>query len=187
MPRAVAPPPSGEFQVALSKPFSGKSSSVRGSSREHVLRNIVGAPTHMIEVIGEPNRSASIRMSNYSGNAKSSEKKGDVPQYVSPHHIPSLLSSTPKTNTNTTSRDDVRELMSLISTLRGFPSHPSKDVYGLDTKVDFNTMEVQWSNQDDDAAMAGGELAGEQKDEFKRITDSIEALARQFAKQDSPI
>jgi hypothetical protein len=39
----------------------------------------------MIEVIGEPNRSASIRMSNYNGNAKSSEKKGDVPQYVSPH------------------------------------------------------------------------------------------------------
>ena len=41
---------------------------------------IAGAPTHMIEVIGEPNRSASIRMSNYNGNSKSSEKKGDVPQ-----------------------------------------------------------------------------------------------------------
>jgi hypothetical protein len=38
----------------------------------------------MIEVIGEPNRNASIRMSNYNGNAKSSEKKGDVPQYVPP-------------------------------------------------------------------------------------------------------
>jgi hypothetical protein len=77
--------------------------------------------------------------------------------------------------------------MSLISTLRGFPSHPSKDIYGLDTKVDFNTMEIQWSNQDDDAAIAGGEVAREQKDDFKRIADSIEALARQFAKQDSPI
>ena len=102
-------------------------------------------------------------MSNYNGSAKSSEKKGDVPQ------------------------DDVRELMSLISALRGFPSHPSKDVYGLDTKVDLNTFEIQWSNQDDDAAMEGGELAGEQKDEFKRIVDSIEALARQFAKQDSAV
>ncbi|KAB2104703.1 hypothetical protein AG0111_0g6626 [Alternaria gaisen] len=144
MPRMVAPPPSGEFQIVLSKPFNG-------------------APTHMIEVIGEPNRPASIRMSNYNGNSKSSEKKGDVPQ------------------------DDVKELMSLISTLRGFPSHPSKDVYGLDTKVDFNTMEIQWGNQDDDAAMDGGDLAGEQKDEFKRIANSIEALARQFAKQDSPV
>jgi hypothetical protein len=35
--------------------------------------------------------------------------------------------------------------------------------------------------------MDGGDLAGEQKDEFKRIADSIEALARQFAKQDSPV
>jgi hypothetical protein len=36
----------------------------------------------MIEVIGEKNRDASIRMSNYNGSQKSSEKKGDVPQYV---------------------------------------------------------------------------------------------------------
>ncbi|RMZ71902.1 tartrate dehydrogenase decarboxylase [Pyrenophora seminiperda CCB06] len=121
------------------------------------------APTHMIEVIGEPNRSASIRMSNYNGSAKSSEKKGDVPQ------------------------DDVRELMSLVSSLRGFPSHPSKDVYGLDTKISLNTMEIQWSNEEDDAAMQGGELAGEQKDEFKRIVESVEALGRQFARQDSAV
>lgn len=77
--------------------------------------------------------------------------------------------------------------MSLVSTLRGFPSHPSKDIYGLDTKVDFNTMEVQWGNQDEDPAIEGGEVAGEQKDEFKRIAESIEALARQFAKQDSAV
>ncbi len=38
----------------------------------------------MIEVIGEPNREASIRMSNYNGTAKSSEKTGDVPKYVAP-------------------------------------------------------------------------------------------------------
>lgn len=102
-------------------------------------------------------------MTNYNGSAKSSEKKGDVPQ------------------------DDVRELMDLISTLRGFPSDDKKDVYSLDTKLDFATFEIQWSNQDDDPAAAGGELAGEQKDEFKRVADSIEALARQFAKQDSAI
>ncbi|KAF1936714.1 hypothetical protein EJ02DRAFT_427253 [Clathrospora elynae] len=83
--------------------------------------------------------------------------------------------------------DDVHELMTPISALRGFPSHETKDIYGLDTKVDFNTMGIQWSNQDDDAAKAGGEAAGEQKDEFKRIVDSIEALARQFAKQDSAV
>ncbi|KAH7371131.1 hypothetical protein BKA66DRAFT_514358 [Pyrenochaeta sp. MPI-SDFR-AT-0127] len=144
MPRIMAPPPSGEFQVVLSKPFSG-------------------APTFQIEVIGEPNRPASIRQTQYNGSAKSSEKKGDVPQ------------------------DDVRELISLISELRGFPSHESKDIYGRDVKLDFATLEIQWSNQEDDPVAAGGELAGEQKDDFKRIADSIEALGRQFAKQDSAV
>jgi hypothetical protein len=78
--------------------------------------------------------------------------------------------------------------LSLVNTLRGFPSHNTKDVYGQDTKLDFNTFEIQWSNQDDDsAADVVSEIAGEQKDDFKRIVDSIEALARTFAKQDSPI
>lgn len=78
--------------------------------------------------------------------------------------------------------------MTLISTLRGFPSHPSQDVYGADTKVDFNTFEIQWSNQDDDpAGNEVNEIAGEQKEDFKRIVDSIEALARTFAKNDSAV
>lgn len=78
--------------------------------------------------------------------------------------------------------------MTLISTLRGFPSHESKDIYGADTKLDFNTFDIQWSNQDDDpAGDTVGEIAGEQKDDFKRIADSIESLARAFAKQDSAV
>lgn len=82
----------------------------------------------------------------------------------------------------------MNELMELISTLRGFPSHPSKDVYGQDVKLDFNTFDIQWSNQDDDAtANEVSEIAGEQKDDFKRIADSIEALGRTFAKQDSAV
>jgi hypothetical protein len=78
--------------------------------------------------------------------------------------------------------------MSLLNTLRGFPSHNTTDVYGQDIKLDFNTFEIQWSNQDDDsAADVVSEIASEQKDDFKRIADSIEALARTFAKQDSAI
>lgn len=60
MPRAVAPPPSGEFEVRLIKPFSGPA-------------------THTVEVIGEPNRSASAKVIQYNGSNKSSEKVGDVP------------------------------------------------------------------------------------------------------------
>ncbi|KAK7185119.1 hypothetical protein DPSP01_012463 [Paraphaeosphaeria sporulosa] len=145
MPRQVAPPPSGEFQVVLSKTFSGTT-------------------THQIEVIGELNRSAIIQRTEHSGSGSSSEKTGDVPA------------------------DDVQELLSLVSQLRGLPSHASKDIFGLDTKVDFNTFELQWSNGDEDsAAGAVNELASEQKDDFKRIVESIDALARTFAEQDSAV
>ncbi|KAJ4392623.1 hypothetical protein N0V91_011337 [Didymella pomorum] len=143
MPRQVAPPPSGEWQVTLSKPFSG-------------------TPTVQIEVIGDHNGSASIRRTNTSDNGTSDERKGDVPA------------------------DDVKELMNLVGALRGFPSSDKKDIYGADVKVDFNTMEIQWSNGDDDSVDVK-EIAGEQKDEFKRVADSIEALARTFAKKDSAV
>ncbi|EMF17971.1 uncharacterized protein SEPMUDRAFT_146863 [Sphaerulina musiva SO2202] len=142
MPRAVAPPPSGEFQVKLSKPFAGE-------------------PKLTIEVLGEPNRSAVIRQTHYTGNNKSSEKTGDV------------------------SSDDVNELMKLVQELRGFPSSASKDIYGADVKVDFNTFDIQWSNDEEEASE--GDVEKEQKDDFKRIADSIEALARQFATNDSAI
>lgn len=82
----------------------------------------------------------------------------------------------------------MKELLRLAGSLRGFPSSASKDIYGADVKVDFNTMEIQWSNGDDDsAADVVNEIAGEQKDEFKRVADSIEALARTFAKKDSAV
>jgi hypothetical protein len=77
--------------------------------------------------------------------------------------------------------------MSLISTLRGFPSDETKDVYGLNTKLDFATFEIQWSNQEDDPAAVDGEVGGEQKDEFKRVVDSVEALGRMFVKEDSAV
>jgi len=78
--------------------------------------------------------------------------------------------------------------MSLIDTVRGFPSHASKDVYGQDTKLEFNTFEIQWSNHDDDSSSdVVNEIAGEQKDDFKRVADSIEALGRTFAKRDAAV
>ncbi|KAK4547370.1 hypothetical protein LTR36_001026 [Oleoguttula mirabilis] len=145
MPRAVAPPPSGEFTVRLTKPFSGP-------------------PKHTVEVIGEPNRSASVRVSQYNGHHKSTEKDGDMPH------------------------DDVQELLRLVSELRGFPSNHTDDVYGQDAKVEFDTFEIQWSNADDDPSAGSiSELAFEQKDDFKRIVQSIEALGRAFAKRDVAI
>lgn len=81
----------------------------------------------------------------------------------------------------------MKELLRLVASLRGFPSHSDKDVFGADVKLAFNTMETQWSNGDDSVADGGGEVGGEQKDEFSRVADSVEALARTFAKQDSAV
>lgn len=111
-------------------------------------------------MIGELNGAATVKVTREDGNSRLSEKTGNVP------------------------RDDVKELITLVSTLRGFPSHPSQDVYGLDTKVNFNTFEIQWSNEDEDSTAGDiNEIAAEQKEDLKRIIDSIEALGRTFAKE----
>lgn len=80
--------------------------------------------------------------------------------------------------------------MSLISDLRGLPSHADEDIYGLNARLDLATFEIQWSNGDDDPsreAAVPGEPTDENKDTFKRVVQSIEALGRQFAKQDRAI
>ncbi|KAH6629696.1 hypothetical protein C7974DRAFT_434173 [Boeremia exigua] len=122
-----------------------------------------GTPQLHIEVIGDHHGSASIRRTTTSDANTKDEKVGEVPA------------------------DDVKELLRLVASLRGFPSHSDKDVFGADVKLAFNTMETQWSNGDDSVADGGGEVGGEQKDEFSRVADSVEALARTFAKQDSAV
>lgn len=202
MPRAVAPPPSGEFQVKLSKPFAGQYRTDRRRRKKRkteFLRVLilpsfpsVGEPKLTIEVLGEPNRSAVIRQTHYTGNNKSSEKTGDVSSCVVPafQQNTALLNpihpSIHLTQINVySSSDDVNELLKLVQELRGFPSSASKDIYGADVKVDFNTFDIQWSNDEEEASE--GDVEKEQKDDFKRIADSIEALARQFATNDSAI
>ncbi|KAK1076476.1 hypothetical protein LTR33_008910 [Friedmanniomyces endolithicus] len=145
MPRAVAPPPSNEFEIRLTKPFSGP-------------------PKHTIEVIGELNRPASIRTTTHTSPTQTTHKTGDVPA------------------------DDVQELLRLVSELRGFPSHPWKDIYEKDVKVDFNTFEIQWGNEDEESSPDSvREIAGEQREDFGRIAESIEALARTFAKKHAAV
>lgn len=78
--------------------------------------------------------------------------------------------------------------MSVISRLRGFPSHATKDVYGLNTRLEFSTLEIQWTNEEEDpAANEVAEISAESKQDFKDVVDSIEAAGRQFAKQDSRV
>ena len=79
MPRMVAPPPSGEFTILLSKPFSGRYAPI-SCSGIHSIDDFAGTPTHTVHVIGEPNRPAVVRVSQYNGGSKSSEKSGDVPK-----------------------------------------------------------------------------------------------------------
>lgn len=78
--------------------------------------------------------------------------------------------------------------MTLVNQLRGFPSHMTKDVYGLNVYFELNTFEIQWANKDEDpTANEVSEIAPEQKQTFKDVVESFEALARTFAKHDSAI
>lgn len=81
--------------------------------------------------------------------------------------------------------------MSLLSQVRGFPSHATKDIYGLNTKLELQTFEIQWTNEEDDPAAQGEssvtELGDETKQTFKDVVDSIAAAGRQFATRDSAV
>ncbi|KAF1353268.1 hypothetical protein BDV97DRAFT_375354 [Delphinella strobiligena] len=145
MPRMVAPPPSGEFNVKLVKPFGS------------------GSPTHTVEIIGEPNRPGVIKTTDHT-NSNIIEKTGDFP------------------------KDDVVELMNVLSRLRGFPSHATKDVYGLNTRLELSALEIQWTNEEEDpAANEVADISAESKQDFKDVVNSIEAAGRQFAKRDSRV
>ncbi|KAH0041222.1 hypothetical protein KCU78_g973, partial [Aureobasidium melanogenum] len=144
MPRSMAPPPSGEFLVRLEQPFNG-------------------TPTHIIDITGEPNRSANIKQTFHHGTTIE-EKVG------------------------TMASDDVQELIRLISQLRGFPSHETKDIYGLDKVLELHTLEINWCNQESDpAANEIADVPSETKQTFKDVVDSISAAARQFAKADKAL
>ncbi|KAG9566503.1 hypothetical protein KCU71_g3128, partial [Aureobasidium melanogenum] len=144
MPRSMAPPPSGEFLLRLETPFNG-------------------TPTHIIDITGEPNRSANIKQTFHHGTTIE-EKVG------------------------TMASDDVQELIRLISQLRGFPSHETKDIYGLDKVLELHTLEINWCNQESDpAANEIADVPSETKQTFKDVVDSISAAARQFAKADKAL
>lgn len=75
--------------------------------------------------------------------------------------------------------------MTLVEQVAGFPSHPSKDIYGLGVKLEYATASLQWASDEEETT--ADELGDETKATFKDIVDSIEALGRQFAKNDAAI
>lgn len=77
------------------------------------------------------------------------------------------------------SRDDIVELMKLVTQLRGFPSHDSDEVYGVDAKPELQTFEIQWTYEEEDPA--GGSISdvtSETRQTSKDICDSFEAGGR---------
>ncbi|KAL8713121.1 MAG: hypothetical protein Q9220_002642 [cf. Caloplaca sp. 1 TL-2023] len=143
MPRIMAPPPSGEFSIRVTKPFSAST-----------------LTTEKIEILGEPNRPATIYVTNHVGAQAQTliAKEGSC------------------------DAEDVNELMDLVKPLQGLPVNPSKDIYGLDTRVVLSTFELQWDNGEEVEGEEGGDATEENQEEFKRVVQSIEALARMKAK-----
>lgn len=139
----MAPPPSGEFSIQLTRSF-GKT-----------------PPSEKIEFIGEPNRSASVKVTSRTG----------------------AENQTVLTKSGSVKADDVNELLSLVRQLEGFPSNPNEDIYGLDTRIILSTFEVQWDNGEEvEGAEAATNPTEENKQTFKDVVDSISSLARQTAK-----
>ena len=81
-------------------------------------------------------------------------------------------------------RIDFDQLLDGCQQLRGFPSDPSSDIYGFDTRVTLTTFDVQWDNGDE---VEGTEPTAENKQAFKEIIDRIEELGRKHAKKDAAI
>ena len=140
MPRSMAPPPSGEFSIRLTKPFTATT------------------PTSKIEIIGEPNRPATIKHTTHVGAQAQTLiiKEGAI------------------------DAEDSNELMDLIKPLAGLPSDSNKDIYGKDVRLDVATFEVQWNNGEE---VEGGEVTEENRKTFGDVVESIEALTRLKAKE----
>jgi len=138
----MAPPPSGEFSIRLTKSFGQ-------------------TPTEKTEIIGEPKRTANIKITKHVGkdNQTITTKEGSIQS------------------------DDVNELLSIVRPLEGLPTNPNEDIYGLDTRIILTTFEVQWDNGEEiEGAEADTNPTEENKQTFKDVLDSITALARQSAK-----
>lgn len=136
----MAPPPSGEFSIRLTKPFTATT------------------PTSKIEIIGEPNRPATIKHTTHVGAQAQTLiiKEGAI------------------------DAEDSNELMDLIKPLAGLPSDSNKDIYGKDVRLDVATFEVQWNNGEE---VEGGEVTEENRKTFGDVVESIEALTRLKAKE----
>ncbi|KAI4090073.1 MAG: hypothetical protein LQ339_008447 [Xanthoria mediterranea] len=145
MPRSMAPPPSGEFSIRLTKPFTATTT-----------------PTSKIEIIGEPNRPATIKHTTHVGAQAQTLiiKEGAI------------------------DAEDSNELMDLIRPLAGLPSDSNKDLYGKDARLDVATFEVQWDNGEEvEGGQEGREVTVENKKTFGDVVESIEALTRLKAKE----
>ncbi len=95
MPRSMAPPPSGEFSVNLTKSFGPPTRSTLSSKFKTNIKSHVGKiPTEKVEIIGEPNRPANVKITNHVGkdNQTIVTKSGSIQQYVL-HNIHLLLPS----------------------------------------------------------------------------------------------
>lgn len=80
-------------------------------------------------------------------------------------------------------RTDTVELLDIVKQLAGLPSNPDEDVYGFDTRIIISTFDIQWDNGEEvEGAESPSNPTEENKQTFKNVMDSIQALARQTAK-----
>ena len=67
MPRSMAPPPSGEFSIRVTKSFGTYSAPSRLGPGFVANRFTGQTPTEKIEIIGESNRQSTVKVTNHVG------------------------------------------------------------------------------------------------------------------------
>jgi len=84
MPRFTAPPPSNEVSITLTKPFSKFRLASAPPFPDLMGFSTDGTATKKIEIFGEPNRSATIKVHTHTGGNQNTmmTQVGDINEYV---------------------------------------------------------------------------------------------------------
>lgn len=67
-----------------------------------------------------------------------------------------------------------------MDVLRGLPTHHERDIYGLDTVLQFNSAVGEYKSNEQPVEARDAEK--DNKENFKKFVDEVESLARKHAK-----
>lgn len=120
-------------------------------------------PRHVIEIQGDDEDKASIRVS----------------KLISKHDY--------EVHEGVLQSSDIRGILSDVQSLRSLPTEEppsSQDIYGLDTAISVETKDFSWRNGGPEGCVHGESQVSanaEHKTQFKKVADKLAAAGSKFA------